>query len=642
MLRRIADRVDARWYRVAGVVVAIATFVLVFVAPWFRPTQVRQVVSDSQSVGFNNRFALFSLVAGVVLLAFLAYLRARPESEADGWPGDVVRATAESSENRVPRWLIGVFSAAVVLETIAVLLVYRDVGFSDAAYFIDRLYYIANGSRLLVDVEYSYGPLLIGPPYLIWLALRGVGVGMAQAYFVFVGVMHLVGLLATAWVLDRLDLPRLWRGVLFGTVALFTLAVITFGVNYTPIRFLAPAVAILLCVKTAERTWGVRALVLLAGVLLSFAISPEVGLVASAGLAAMLVFEGMGLDRRPLFAAAGVLALGIAGWLGYGMAGDSTSGAISSGAYYIPILPALPALVFTAMALCAGWGVGNEVSRGGWRANAGMLGWFTAAIVYMPAALGRADIVHLFWNGLMLTLIACAVASRLSPRVGAALSLSIALVFVAAAFSFSATALVPAAFKSAVRSGTISFDTATRLAVKLRRTDNMGRQWYRANNLDPMRPDDVAFLAQQGSVFAPFWLNGSAAEKLASAHALLPSFGPPRYSLSQGQVDKGVDMLNRTEYLVLPQDDYDYYRFSSNEASKAGPDAMMVAKHPATLAMTYYTGFPLLFTPIRPTLDPAARFGREMVRHWVVVKHSGDYLILRRARAPGSGPLGLK
>jgi hypothetical protein len=640
MLKRILGGIDAVWYVVAGGVAVAGTYLFVFVAPWFKPMPSLPVVSDSQSVGFDNRFALVALAVGMVVLALLALLR-RAGAAAASWPGEVVRSSAVPVEERIPKWLVGLAVALIVAETVAVIVIYRGIGFSDSAYFIDRLFYLANGSRLLTEVEYSYGPLLIAPPYLAWLALRGLGVGLGQTYFAFVGVMHVLGLLSAAWVLNRLEMPRMWRGVWFGAISLFTAAIITYGVNYTPLRFLAPAMAILLYLQFGGRSWGRRGAVLVAALFACFAVSPEVGLVAAAGLAGTLFFEGFGPDRRPFLAALAVLLLGAGGWMIYGMAGDSTAGALSAGAYYIPILPGLPAMVFVAMALTAGWGVGNEVALGGWKANAAMLGWFVAAVAFLPAALGRADIVHLFWNGLMLGLIGSAVAWRLSDRAGAVLTAAVTVVFVISVGIFTATGLVPSAYRTAVRAGALTFDDSRYLSRRLRRNDMMGRSWYRANRLFPMKEDDLALLAEKGAVFAPFWINGEVAARLTDKKALLPDFGPPAYSLSRGQVDKGMATLGKAEYVLLPYDEYRNYMQAGAGALQGSGDAMIISRQPATLMMTYYTGFPLIVTPIRPTFDPTAFFGRELRRHWVVVKHSGGYVILRRARPPGSGPLGL-
>jgi hypothetical protein len=437
-----------------------------------------------------------------------------------------------------------------------------------------------------------------------------------------------------AYLLNRLRMPSWWRNFAFVVAASFEVLSFTLGFNYSLGRFLTPFFALLLVLAIARRGPVSAALAAVAGVVVGFAVSPEMGVATTAGLLIAFVAAAIGGYRGRWAAAALVVATGVGGLLAYGRAAASSFAAFSAGAGHFPILPGQPALLFVASMLIVGWGVGATTKSLRQEATVAQLGWFAIAVVLVPAALGRADYSHMFWNGLGAILLATALLWTVSRGVARGYQLLVAMVF---CVCLTTAVLVwggPVAFDTGVKSGAITWAGAQKIAWALGRSNVTGAKWWNQSRRREPSDEDISWLAdQRSSVLAPYFLVGSAGPELARRQALVPMFEvPSAMVVSQSMVDRNLQGLATAKYVLMPRADYE--SFIDQAAQHTGQPSFGVQGQPTSpewygLLMQY----PLRVVGTRPVMAVGLEFARALERDWRVDRHSGDYVVLRRKSA---------
>ncbi len=620
------------WVVPVVVATTVLTLLGVFVLPWFFPPAARQVVSDAQALGFSNRAAEISLVIGCLALAIVALVSGAARRTPQGHAEPVVTLVPCERDERIGPIALLAASVAVVGMVVVVSSTYRSYVFGDAAYFIDRLQYIINGQRLFTDVQFGYGPLLVYPTYWLYLVTRHVGMGLYGAYYLSVAAFQVIGLLFTTYLLNRLRMPKSGRTLMLVVVCAFAMTFLSLGLNYTGVRFLAPFVLTVAALRVSEQR-GLPGLLLapLVAVAVCTLLSPEMGIVALVALGVAFAASALAGKRVRLLGVASALAGILVAMPAFGSSGLGMFESFAAGGAHFPVLLSAVTVIYVATMLVVGWGVGATTDPRDLDPAGPQLGWFAACVVLLAAALGRADFIHLFWNGAAAILLASAFLWTTARRYAAAYPLAIGAVFVSAGIIFAWTGLGTGVVAGAIRSGSLTPTRSVAVARVFGRSQASALATWRLYSVEEPASKDMGWLARQRSVLALYLLHGELGSRLAGSDALAKAYSPPAYLLSRAELDRELEDISRAKLIVIPTAEYREYVSRARMASGMGDDGMRVAPLERTAAhYAGVTGFPLFAQPAFPTLDVFGVIGRELDRHWYVYRTSGGYSFLAR------------
>ncbi|HZL27370.1 MAG TPA: hypothetical protein VFC39_12675 [Acidobacteriaceae bacterium] len=360
----------------------------VFVLPLHVPVEFHPAVSASYIAGFNNRAASLAAAAigGCVLL--WAWYRSR---------GDSPFVDRDVSGDRISLR----FSAVVIALTCIFFAVSGWLAaashlryLADAGYFIEQMSSHAEyGGALYTQLEFAYGPLLFYPTILLQAAMD---CGWMTAYFLTLALDQSVGLALLAYVLNELPIRGRDRRIGFVLLAVGALNPI-FGLNYTLLRFIT-AFAILLFATRAQ-SLARTMFVLVAGEVLLLGISPEQGFAFLIGTVAFAALQAWRSGAKWLLVAvAPVLGAGVflllAGRSYLYMLHSFAKGALS-----LPVAPYPHLLIFLfAVVWLVPFAIGKSL-RVSEPIGVRMAACYALGIGLLPAALGRCDPLHVFFNG---------------------------------------------------------------------------------------------------------------------------------------------------------------------------------------------------------------------------------------------------
>ena len=311
---------------------------------------------------------------------------------------------------------VGTVLVAVYTSSLLLLAAHARVSFGDSAYFLERLRDMADFHlRPYRDLEFAYGPLLLYPAlWLHWLAY----LPMAAAYAITLAIGNAAGLLCCFYLLNQLPLSQSWRYLWFALAVLAQLNPFL-GLNYSFCKFALPfAVA---WWATHQRTPLRVAGGFMGGTLLVLALSPELAIGFAAGTLTYGVLRSLPLTAEsrvwlptllsPLAAYAIFLAL-------VGPGSLQRLGQAAQGALNLIIEP-LPTvfILLVALAWLAPRAVGSALQLRHPDAP-GMALLLVMALGLLPGALGRADTLHIFFNGFGLLLLATLAVGDLRHGIG--------------------------------------------------------------------------------------------------------------------------------------------------------------------------------------------------------------------------------
>lgn len=385
----------------AGLVVGGLTAFLVFVLPLLVPVPFVQTVSASYVAGFNNRVAILS-AAGIGALVLL-WSWWRPAA-----------VDAEVEETRITWRLVAPIVAATCLFTLcAGWLVARSHlrYLADAGYFMEQLAAHGDyGRALYTQLEFAYGPLLFYPAVWVHAVLRG---SWTASYFTALALNQVVGLLLLAYVLNALPMRARDRRVLFVLLAVGAINPLL-GINYTFFRFLTPLATLLFATRTPNLT---RTTLLLAvGQGLQLGISPEMGFIF---LFTTVVFAGLAAWKRgarwllvaaaPPFGAALFLLVAGPSYL-------RMFQSVAHGALHLPVAPYPHILIFLfALVWLVPLALGPMLRSQG-HEGIRIVSCYVLSVALLPAAFGRCDPLHVFFNGAGILILSVVATRRLTPR----------------------------------------------------------------------------------------------------------------------------------------------------------------------------------------------------------------------------------
>ena len=611
-------------------VVAVA-FSGVFALPWIVPVHIARVLSQSQAVGFSNRVAMLALAAAAVALFFLARLG---QNAPDAANGPLVTAQGAPAVDRVSPWLIGSAMALTLLMVALIGGVLGDSPFGDAQYFTDRMLRVIAGGVPFSQIEFSYGPLMLYLPLASWRLLRWTGASIYTVYYCWVGLFHLAGLAAAAYLLNRIVLRKALRNAAFLVVAGFGFLQPTLGLNYTPLRFLLPYVLFIWVMErqiVSPRGLLQRAAPVLAVVIVA-SVTPEMGIALLVGLSMALLLLTF-RDRNAYLPTLMVLLFGAAAAVVAAVvAGAGTLGAFAGGAYYFPVLPGPPALIFVVTMLLLAWQVGSAGDRAGTVEDAVQVGWLAIAVVLIAPALGRADFVHVFFNGLGAILVCAAVIDRRWHKAGVYLAvvggvfLTSMVVYIGISFS---PALTDAGLKAITSSPRHTVLTAKIFGSPSMAAESQRREFEAARAVEVQAAARLAAIPALGF---PGPMRGKIGLRLASTGHLMPTYFQPGSTLNEADFRKAAAQLDAVDTLALQTRQLVRYRDTLAE-STTNADGLVMTVPPAVGGPVTYgvlLGFPATFRGRHEIFNPAASFGALLQRDWVAYGQFGGYTLLRK------------
>jgi hypothetical protein len=615
-MRRLRDLLRRPGAGLVLVAVAVALLSALSLA-WVVPSPEGSVASPSYRVGYNNAVAVVGVLAAV-LLALLGGMRSSRALSVEGGRGEADAVVDEVPVGPAPGSRgpgLTVDSVALAVSLVAATAVTSwltwGVPFADHPYFFTRYAYALQGAMPYSAFDFPYGPVILYAPVIVFRILGSGGIEAATgAYYASVALQHAVGALLLGWAMQRLPLARRQLRALFWVVGGFTLLNFWNGPNYTLLRFAVPLAAVALFARTRARAAGTplgavrTGLVALGLVVASAAVSPEMG---AAVFAAVLAMTGASLWRRERSACWTLLPLvlvplgallaipGAGAWLAD----------LAGGAYNLPVLPSPFVLIYLASAIIAGFGAGRRLFAAD-ESSAAIVGFAAAGALLVAPALGRADIAHVFWNGIPLFVAAAVVLAAFPGRRYAVYLAGLAIVF-----------LIGAIPMVVLRGWSMTSKAATVASDGSHRTESAA--WKRLLGADmvamPMGADDDLVIA--------YALRG----------ALVPVHGDfMQGPVSERQLATIERDLSNARWAVLPTASAAYLE------REIGTD--LAAREPWILggpAWDSILQFPAHLHQRRADYPGARRLAEVLARDFSPVEVVGPYVMLKR-KSVGAAP----
>jgi hypothetical protein len=393
--------------------ILLVTCLGVFVLPFLLPPPYFQGASASNLAGFNNKVAALA-AASLGTLVFLLALKWPQILGKDSFGPAADGGVQLKQHGRISSGLVGVvvllWGGAVFL--FGVQIIRLGVRYQyDWGYFLNRISMHADfGRKLYSQMEFPYGPWLLEFPIGVRAILSPFHVSTAGAYLLTLVLEVMAGLLLLAYLINHIPMSKRWRAVIFLLLSV-GMMVGNMGLNHTFVRF-APQLAFLVVAWKCKRGWE-AALWIFAGEAVCLGLSPEIGFAFLVGSFSFALYSYFTQGRTWAWAAAApivsaIVFLIIEGWPYLNRIGGS-----ARGLYSFPVEP-LPFILVFLFALV--WMVPVCLARffRQRRAEAPMLAaLYLMSLALLPAAFGRADPVHVYWNGLsVLLLSAVAISSR--------------------------------------------------------------------------------------------------------------------------------------------------------------------------------------------------------------------------------------
>ena len=462
-----------------------------------------------------------------------------------------------------------------------------------------------------------------------WRLLSWTGISPYAVYYAWTAASYVAGLFLAAFVLNRTDLRRSIRNAALVAIAVFTLLPPIFGV-YSALRFLLPY-ALLLAVMARLRSHGrgiVLGFVAVGAVVLAAAVSPEMGgaLLVALGVAFGVMWARLGRGHAAplvvLLTSAAVVGIAASTQM------SATAAAFAAGAYYLPVLPGLPALAFVGTMLLLAWGTGERFLSAEPIDAAVQLGWLALAVVLIVPALGRADVVHLFWNGLGAIIGGLAIVDANWSR-GRAYAAFVLVAFSTVLVAYTLAYFVPTLVGRPLRTQRATLRAA---AVVHGGREAWLQDWEKRHAADVGDRAAAAAVPALGDVTYAAFLRGETGEALAKSGRLLPLYGPPQRALTFADFERSVRQLDGADTLLVPKGELFKIQAAAKDATPSAKGVVMRVPEAAGTPVFWGSvlGVRVSLKGRHPVFDPLASFGAVLKRDWVRSGAVGDYAVFVR------------
>ena len=369
---------------------AAATYVAVFVLPYRFPLS-EPVLSDTWTAGANNQVAAVALALVSVVVTLVCWYR-----------------TTNSIEHRTPelldrRYLYGGILVAIVWTAgLGTAVARANMYWGDEGYFLHQLRTgLVFHKAIYTGFEFAYGPLLYLWPEACIRWLAPLGLSFTAAYLVSLAAMQSAGLAMAFYTVRALPLRRSYQACAFALITFGTVNSLL-GLNYSVFRFILPFACIV--PLSRQRTIAKAALLAALAEIACLSTSPELGLAFGGASIAYAIYRGVFDRSRWLVTTLAPILGAIAFFAMIGPTYLFTLGNMAKGGFNLLLRPAphILSLLLAAVAL-APLAVARSVRKPG--SGAMILAFYIAALGMLPAALGRADAIHIFFDGMGLYLL---------------------------------------------------------------------------------------------------------------------------------------------------------------------------------------------------------------------------------------------
>ena len=410
-----------------------------FVLPFYVGTGTTPMFSTAWAVGADNRAAYLAVTALSVAAALLFWMLPTRTGVVDRG-GRTVPDRHQSNPDFGYRqgWLI-VLSMLIACWSLGwgSAIVRSKLRVGETNYFLEQTRNAAGiglpePMRIYKDLEFPYGPLLLEAPVWLWHAVAKFGVSVASCYVLTLAAFNIAGFMLLVYILKRLPTTPASRGV-FAACSAFVALNPLFGPNYSLFKFLWP-VAVLIAAAQCSAAWR-RTVISTAGIFLMLMISPELAVGLSAAVIATEIVNIRVSRQRSvcswLIPMSPLIALGLFITC-YGVTFLERLRQANAGALNLVIQPMPDVLVFLVVAVWLAPEVtGKALSIGFLRQREGgavctkappastpslIVGLFILSLGMLPGALGRADPLHVFFNGLPLWLLSLVAVQHMHRR----------------------------------------------------------------------------------------------------------------------------------------------------------------------------------------------------------------------------------
>jgi hypothetical protein len=334
--------------------------------------------------GADNRAAVIALA--LISLAAAAILWRRAP-----------RSSLTQHESLSKRWLLAAILATTAFTASLGYLVLRANAFwGDEGYFVTQLRTgILFHRTLYRDFEFPYGPLIYWWPATFARALSPLSI--TAAYLIALAVMQAVGLALLFYVIQALPIRRPLKAAAFALITFGALSPVL-GINYTLLRFALPLAAAVL-LSRQRRLLPALTIAALAEIL-ALAISPELGISVLGMTLACALHHAITRNLRWLTLAPAALLGATLFALLLGRDYFLMVSRIAKGEYNLLIQPSPHLFLFLASVVALAPLAVARTRHADPTVRATIFALYAASLGVIPAALGRCDQVHDFFNGI--------------------------------------------------------------------------------------------------------------------------------------------------------------------------------------------------------------------------------------------------
>ena len=574
----------------------LATCFGVFVLPFLIPTPYVHGISASNLAGFNNQVAVGSAALVGILIFFLALK----------WPGLLgqthVSASGSSSDGEPEHLSKSLILAVALIWGIAVLLfglqiIRMDFRYEyDWGYFVNRMEVYGDfGRHLYSQMEFAYGPLLLQLPLVMRAVLRPLHASTEFAYLLTLVLETTGGLWMTAYVLNQLPMSKQWKAFLFVALSV-GMMVGNMAPNYTFARF-APQLVFLVVASKCVRGW-VAAVVLLIGQAICLGLSPEIG---TAFLLVSMIFAAY---RCVQFGPSWALAL-IAPILSTliflkleGLGYLERVGTSAHGLYSFPVEPIPLVLVFLfALVWLVPICLAQQFRQR--KATAPMMAaLYLMGLALLPAAFGRADPGHIFWNGTVIFLLSGVAISTKGKRVQIAWGSLLIILFIWMAginrrenwWKLRPVLRAEAASSLGLLTGRVPLPSQ--------------------ENEESFNPSALQTIVGHEPVATPLEVSKQVEDSLRESGQYTPSFYNFYFNLfDRTAEDRQIKEFNQSKWALIPM----------------GAENVNVIERPEDLGPV--VGIDLHYRTSRPLFTIGPRFSDNLAGHWKARGTTGNYTV---------------
>jgi hypothetical protein len=407
-------------------VFVVLSLLSIFYLPW-HVKMAKPIISVSYDYGFNNKVSVVSILLSIIALTLIRMKYGSTDESIDG----LAVGPSEVTKDDLPHkhFYIGVGIHLFIILSLLIL-TGNDPGYGESTYFIDRADKVLHGLKPYVDFEYAYGPLFIYLPALLFKILNPIGLTLKGCYCAVFTVIDILGIYIVYQTFNLLKISAKQKSVMYYLIVLPSFP-FQLGLNYVLLRYIAPCVSLIFlnykyCVEsTSMRSlkYVTLSLVLIA---LNLSISPEAGIAFYISLIFFTfllscqiksyIWSILALILIPLSVLTFMSPAYFEAVTSFGKGGNNFPVVMSpSIVLYVFSVIYFASDVIKKYALCKK----NHIS----------IALILLVAIYIPAAMGRCDPGHIFFDGLLIFTIAFISLAKNEPIYFKVYALLFALVF---------------------------------------------------------------------------------------------------------------------------------------------------------------------------------------------------------------------